>query len=166
MDSSCKSNFLFRTRINIYDIAKLRTNNAVFDKREMFVCRSMYLRIQTVHLIIYGPRDTFPLILRNKQRKILKRENFSFVSLILQPGDKPALISVRMGFRKNIFSHSERIPALSGIWKIYYLRANSIAKMLADLKSAKYGRKYVYGDLRESSSRELSDTKLFVLSDI
>jgi len=32
--------------------------------------------------------------------------------------------------------------------------------MLADLKSAKYGRKYVYGDLRENSSRALSDTEI------
>lgn len=33
-------------------------------------------------------------------------------------------------------------------------------EMLVDLKSAKYGRKYVYGDLRESSSRPLSDMEI------
>jgi len=67
-----------------------------------------------------------------------------------------------MEFRKNIFPFRDVVGDMQNV--LFALK--QYCEMLVDLKSAKYGRKYVYGDLRESSSKALSDTKLFVLSDI
>lgn len=83
------------------------------------------------------------------------------------PGDKPALISVRLEIQEKYFPVFRADPRRCREHAKYIICARKqYCEMLADLKSAKYGRKYVYGDLRESSSRALSDAKLFVLSDI